>query len=239
MLFRSSDASTPLALTVTQWARNIGTLAKIKDGYSVNVSQVAANKAYALAQDSRVSQLSVKDTAAAISAQLDSLSQLGSRLTSIDQSDAGQSISVTGRQYAQQSSTLDKLGQNALLSVRKAMASQATALAADTRVKQIAIEDSSLNLGGSIDALQAAVHATIGSSKWSIKSTTDLNPIAISGSQYLLDTDALGVLRGRVKLAVSDLSAISNNLSQVTSDARVSSVSVKRSEEHTSELQSH
>ena len=220
-----SDGNTPLDLTASTWMRHIGTLSKIKNGYAVNVSQVSASKALALGSDARVSSLSVKDTAAAISSQLDALHQLGARLSSITQSDAG-AISITGRQYAQQSSTLSKLGADAQFNVRKALVNQATALSNDDQVKQVSIEDSSANLSNGIDDLQAAITANA-QRAWALRSSTEPVALQLTQTQYLQNTDALNAMGGKTKWIVNDLTATANNLSKVSADTRVQNVNVK------------
>jgi hypothetical protein len=220
-----SDGNTPLDLSASTWMRHIGTLSKIKNGYAVNVSQVSASKALALGSDSRVSSLSVKDTAAAISSQLDALHQLGSRLTTITQSDSG-AISVTGRQYAQQSSTLSKLGVDAQFIVTKALVSQASTLSSDSQVKQVTVEDSSANLSNGIDALQSAITANAQQS-WVLRSSTEPVALQLTQTQYLQNTDALNAISGKTKWTVNDLTATANNLAKVSADTRVQSVNIK------------
>ncbi|MEI7784758.1 MAG: hypothetical protein WCK08_10275 [Betaproteobacteria bacterium] len=218
-----SNASTPLELSVATWSRHMGTLAKITGGYAINLNGVSADKAQAFSTDARVSTLSVTDSAASISARLDVLHQLGSKLTAIVQSDAGTALSVTGLQYATQTTTLNKLGNDATLAVRKASAAQATALAADTKVKDVSIEDSSRNIAARITDLQGAVTASQ-SQTWAIKTLGDLSPMALTADQYSSSADALGAIKGSLRLSVSG--AKLDQINGIVSDARVTALGV-------------
>ena len=218
-----SNASTPLDLSVSTWTRHIGTLAKISGGYAVNLNGVSADKAQAFSADARVSTLSVTDNSASISARLDVLHQLGSKLTGIVQSDAATALGITGLQYATQTSTLNKLGTDYTLAVRKAGASQASALAADAKVKEVSIEDTARNIAGRISDLQAAVSASQ-SQTWSIKTLGDLSPLALTANQYSDSSAALGAIKGSFRMAISDTKI--DQIDAIAGDSRVASLSV-------------
>jgi hypothetical protein len=229
------DSSTPLTLSASRWSSHMGTLAKIQGGYGVALTNVSAAQARNLAADGRVHTLSVRDSAANISAQLDALHELGSSVTAIVQSDPGIALSITGMQYANQSSTLAKLGQEQLLAVRNASAAQATDLAADSKVRSVAISDTSRNIANALDSLQAAIDQDKTSEarrSWTIQQSGAPQVMSISASQRTSNVDALSAITGTVQLHVSGLraaDAISTASGSVSRDRRVAAFTVSDS----------
>ena len=218
-----SDASQPLNMSVVQWSSNIGMLSKISGGYSLALTGVSAAKAKSLAADSRVASVAVSDSAAAISAQLDSLHELGDQLTGITQTDVGRSVSVTATQWTVQSATLDKLGPGAALAVRNATAGQLETIAADTRVSAIGISDSSDNLAAQLDVIQDVIdaHADLAVSARLSGSATS---ISVTAAQYGRDADALAAIGGSYKLAVSNVAAA--DAQTIGQDGKVATMTV-------------
>jgi hypothetical protein len=102
-----SNPSTSLALSAEQWVGQASTLNKIVGGFSATLSGVSAAKAQTVAADSRVKSLQVKDNAANLSANIDSLQALGAPLSEIDQSDAA-ALNLTATQWGAVQGALGK-----------------------------------------------------------------------------------------------------------------------------------
>lgn len=217
-----SDSTTALSLSVSQWSSQMGTLSKISGGYSLQLSGVSAARAERLLDDSRVRSVSVSDSAAAISSELDKLHGLGSQLTGITQTDSG-NIAITATQWSTQASTLAKLGNNYTVAVRNAQASQLAALQADSKVKAIAITDSSANIARQLDALQDALVAN-GAPSITVRQAGTASPMAITAAQLTRNATALGVIGGNYSLAVSGVTAA--NASSVAANGKVASMTV-------------
>ncbi len=216
-----SDSNTALSLSVSQWSSNMGLLSKINGGYSVALSGVSAAKAQSMASDSRVASLTVSDSAAAISSQLDSLHGLGAQLTAITQTDADSALSVTANQWATQSATFAKLGDYAL-AVRNASAAQVTQIAADTHVGAVAVTDSAANIAAQLDNIQSAI--TTHSDLQISLSQVGTGTMGITASQLVSDADALAAMTNNYSLSVSGVAA--EDASDVAQNPKVFSMTV-------------
>lgn len=160
-----------LQLTASQWISNIGMLSKIVGGYGVILEGVSAAKALSIGSDAHVRSLSVSDTAAAISVNLDALQGLAGKLTSIIQTDyEDEAIRMTGKQYAAYSVPTSNPNSRTLLSklstgedkdikllVQKAGASQIDALSDNSYVKGIQVEDTVVNIAANLEYLKKAI----------------------------------------------------------------------------------
>ena len=215
-----TDAGTALALTATQWSTYSGLLGKVSGGVLANISDVKASGASALRADDRVASVSVSDSAAQISAHLDSLQGLGPLLTRIAQSDSDP-ISVSMAQLDSAASTLDKLGSDYTLAVRGASASDAQALLDDrySHVTSVAVSDTSANIARQLDALQD--NSKLGS----IAQTGAAAPLSISLAQLERNADALGKIQGSYSVAIQDATAA--DVGRLSANSRVSGMVVK------------
>ena len=221
-----SDPATPLGLTASRWAAQIGTLAKIQGGYGVALSGVSAQRAAALAEDPRVRSVAVTDTAAAVSAALDDLHDLGSTLTSVTISDPSTAVDLTGAQYATQATTLAKMGAGLTLKVRDAQASQAAALAQDAKVKQVTVLDTSANIASGLQSLQTAIAANADRT-WSLRQFGPPTLMNLTAAQYAATGQARSAIAGPYLLGVSGVAA--GDVAALAQDSRVVSIGVRDS----------
>jgi len=197
-----------LNLSATDWMLNIGSLSKIVGGYGVNLKDVGAAKALSLANDARVKSFEVLDSAAEISSNFDTLKTLGTKLTSIKQSDTGTAIEITGRQYSTQGNILSKLEGSYKLSVNNAQASQVTSFIQDkTHLSSVQVIDTVENITGNLDAIQeAAITVELGSSiKVSMSGTP--KPFTLSVSDLENYQDAFNVIQDNYKVNLKDVEA--------------------------------
>jgi len=219
------------ALTEERWRGMQPMLDKVTDGYFVTLSEVTAANALVLGNDVRVETLEVKDTAAALSEALNGLDSLGAKLTSIHQNDSSDSsVAVTGAQWINQSTTLDKFGNETTFAVRGANANLITSLAADTRVTSIEIADSSVNIADNLNEIQKAISdlaiaypARI--DPITIRQLGKTNPIQLTAQQLTDDVDAIASIEGAYSLNVMEV--LSNSAADVSSNPHVISLTVK------------
>jgi len=213
----SQSDTSPLSLSASDWVTHIGTLSKIKGGYSVAVSGVSAASAQKFASDNRVRSVAVADTGAAIAAKLDVLHGLGEQLTQITQSDTG-AVAVTAAQRTSYGQTLAKLGDAYTLAVRGAQASEAASLQGDDHVASIAVADTSANIAAQLDALKDNTKLS------SITQLGKAQPLALTMTQFTNDGAVLDKIQGNYSLALSAVSA-ADALTQAQ-NSKVSSLSV-------------
>lgn len=219
-----SDAGQSLQLTASNWTTHIGVLSKIVGGYGVDLTGVSATQALNLAPDLRVRTLNVSDSGAAISANLDALMGLGTKLAAISQSDTG-AIQVTGKQFdAYADSSLAKLGADYTLKVISAKASQIQVMAANTHVTDMKVADTVSNIGSNLSALQSAVVAVAAPN---IQVDMLGNPSSFILSKTQLDdyADALGKIHGNYTVKATDV--LLADAGGVAANAHVVSMDVK------------
>ena len=95
-----SGSRTSLGLTSAQMVQYADALAKISSDYRLTVSDVSIDKVAEMAANPKVVAIGIADSAANISAGLDDLQQLGSKLASIRQVGVPQNITITAEQAA-------------------------------------------------------------------------------------------------------------------------------------------
>ena len=208
-------------ISATQLNQMSSTLGKISGAYTLNVSAVLAGDAVKTATNTRVATMSVSDTAANLSGNLDALNGLGSKVTGLVQTDGLASLSVTAGQLTADSATLAKLGQVYNLAVSNVFAEDATRISQLGHVATLSVNDTSGNIAYNLDALQ--VLADTGKLT-SITSWGSAVPLAITADQLTNDATALSKMTGSYGLAVRGVTAA--NANNVAAAAHVSSVAV-------------
>ncbi len=219
-----TDAGQSLSLTAGNWTSHIGVLSKIVGGYGVDLTAVSATQAISMAPDLRVRSLTVSDSGAAISANLDALMGLGTKLTAINQSDST-SIQVTGRQFdAYAASALVKLGTDYKLSVSNAKANQIQTVAANTHVTDVQVADTVSNVGAQLSALQTTVTAT-SAPQIQVNLLGQPSSFTLTKTQLGDYADALGAINGNYTVKAIDVAL--SEISDVAANAHVVSMDVK------------
>jgi hypothetical protein len=129
-------------LTATQ-----GVLDKIKGhNYTLAVTGVATSAVGDLAGNKRVVSVVVSDSSDNIESALGALHQLGSRLSRIDQTDAGAALDLTQTQMDAQSTVLSKISGGYTANLTGVTAAKATADAQNAHVANIAVADTGRNI---------------------------------------------------------------------------------------------
>lgn len=197
-----SGATTPLGMTATQLAANTAVLGKVAGTYSLAVTEVAAGDAKALvAGNNKVATVAVKDAAAALASNLDDLAGLGTRLTTITQSDPGTSLTLTQARFEANGATLAKITGGYGVNITAAAAASAAGLAANVRVRSVSVADGAAQLGANFDTLKS-----LGSVLAAV-TQSDAGPVAVTAAQLGGADALLGKFTTAYTLAVSGAGA--------------------------------
>lgn len=219
-----TDAGQSLSLTASNWASHMGVLSKIVGGYGVDLTAVNASEALSLASDLRVRTLTISDSGASISANLDALMGLGAKLTAINQSDAT-AIQVSGKQFtAYSASALDKLGADYKLSVSNAKANQIQAMASNAHVTDFQVADTVSNVGAQLSTLQTVVTNTP-APQIQVDLLGQPSSFILTKSQLANYAGALGTIRGNYTVKATDVDLA--DVSSMASNSHVVSMDVK------------
>jgi hypothetical protein len=193
-----SIAGAPLTLTSAQWSTRTATLNKIEGGYTATVSGVAAAKANAVLADSHVVSLQVKDNFVNISNQLTALQALGRQVSEIEQTDVGR-LTVSANDWISNKTALDKVitsssiaatQANAEFNITQASVAWLSESGADSRVKTIAIKDSSANVSQECEYIKCISKIT------GIDLTTITNALNLSAELIGNSTSTLAKING-------------------------------------------
>ena len=174
----------------------------------------------------KASPISVRDTTANINKYLNNLVSLGSKITTIEDSSATDSVStalnITDAQFSTVQSTLAKITNLYQLSVAGIPVSRINTINSDSHVMQFTVADSSMNIANSFDLLNAKTKLT------SIVQTGVKAPLVVSQSQYAVATTTLAKITGGIyTLDLKDVTTAQMN--SVLSDRKVVSISIKDS----------
>ncbi|CAB4817546.1 unannotated protein [freshwater metagenome] len=196
-------ATEVLDITAAQLAADAAVIAKIQVGYSLAVSGVKAENANAVGTRTDVASVAVRDTAQNISRYVDQLEDPNSQVASVAVSDSGL-LSMTSAQY--DGGLVDKITPASVYTLSLTDMSVADALtvsaATDTHVVSIAIADSSDNVVGSLDDLQA-----MGGLLGAVHLTGTVSTMTVTADQLYGDAQTLAKIADPYALAVTDVLA--------------------------------
>ncbi len=214
-------------LTDTAWRTLQPTLNKVVGGYAVDLTQVKSSSAIALANDTRINSMSVKDIGSGLSAAMDGLNRLGAKLKAVEQTDLANSISMTATQWANQQSTIDKFT-SSTFAIRSANSNQITDLASDERVSSISISDTITNVALKLDDIQSAI-SDLGSQGRTVPIAIRLigapKTVQITAEQLAANSAALASISGAYSMSVSGVAA--DDASTTLANSHVASISIK------------
>lgn len=162
-------------LAVTQ-----AVLGRITTGaYRLAVTDVALQDLDDIAANSRVASMEVGGTGAEIASRLDSLFQLGRKVTKIQQSDSGTAIDVTQAAFETRSGVLGRIDGGYTLNVSGVSASKALATALNTHVATLSVADTGKSLAAHWGGLRSLGSTLAGVSK------TDAGSLSLTASAFL------------------------------------------------------
>ena len=198
-----SGSATALAITATQLASDTVALGKISNAYTLSVSNVFAEDAATVAGFDEVTALQVADTSANLAANLDALQGLG-KLTAIKVLGTPSPMSITFDQLNGDSGALGKITNSYSLAVRNVSAEDATTVAAQAHVAQVAVRDSSASIASYLSTLNA-----LGNELTSITQYGTISTLELTAAQLRANRPALGKIVNAYTLHVTDVTAAS------------------------------
>jgi hypothetical protein len=221
-----TDSGTPtLTITATQLASDATVLGLIAGAYDLGVTGVTAANAATVGAEANVTSVSISDTAANVSTNLDALQALANagELGSITLTDGGTpSLSITQAQLTSDAGALAAIGSSYHLSLSSVLAASAASVAAETNVTAVSVSDTDANVVSNLASLQTLAAAS------ELTSITLVDPgtpvLTITATQLSSDATAIGLIAGTFDLAVT--SVLAANSATVAGTSHVTSVAV-------------
>jgi hypothetical protein len=210
----------PLSVTYGQVTDAAAALSKIAGGYSLSVTGVAAEDATSLADNAKVSSMSVTGTNLTIASNLINLHGLGKKVANIQQSNAGVALALTADQWQNQAATLNKVVGGFNTVVSGVSAAKAQLVAADDRVNSISVKDTGVNIENYLDTLQ-----TLGSPLTQIEQTDNAS-LSLTANQWALNQGVLAKYKTGTSPTVVVNQLRAADAKSVSDDERVSLVKI-------------
>jgi hypothetical protein len=213
-----------LAVTAAQLSRDAGAIAAITSTFNINVTGVDAASAAAVAALPHVTSITISDSAANVSNNIDALQRLvaSGKISSISLSDAGvPQLGLTANQLKTDAAVFGTIVSSYALAVGGVTAGTAMSIANQPHVTSVAITDSAANVAANLDALQGLATAH----KLATISLTGmgLQTLSITAAQFAADAAALHAISTAYALnvtgvTVAGMSPILANASVAVSD---------------------
>jgi hypothetical protein len=200
-------------------------LGKVTNDYTINLTDATAAQALSLATDSKVVNVAVVDTAANISKNWRALSQLGTKLVSVDVSDDDNALNITESQIDVSGAVVLLMPDNTVF-VNNALSEHASAIAEKYPNARINVVDTALSIAQNFGTL-AELNANSGVEKLNSIRIGDGQTLALTAEQWSLGAKAVEKLAGSYSISVSDVAAA--DAQDVAAAAHVSSLTVKDS----------
>jgi len=157
-----------------------GVLDKIKrNAYHMAVTGAATADVADLTANHRIAAITVNDTSANIEAAMDDLNHLGSRLSSIVQTDSGTALNLTQTQFDSRATVLSKIAGGYAVNLTGVTAAKAVNDARNVHVTGLAVSDNGRNIAAHWSDLLA-----LGNSLDSV-SNSDNGAVTVSAQNYL------------------------------------------------------
>ncbi len=221
-----TETDSTLTVSYSDFLKYQSVLGMIKQPFALVVNNVAASGATELAQNIQFNtSMSVRDSAANISTNLNTLANLGSQLTGIQTTESRPVLGITASQYLTSVGTLSKINvNNNEANYQLALTAGDTNFArsllddsvASAHVQSLDITDSAENISNNFDLLQdgsvTAVHLT-----------SSPAVLVITGSQYAL-ADSLAKVKTPFSMSVKEADPVAASTLQV--DQRVNTFDV-------------
>jgi len=157
-----------------------GVLDKVKRGaYHLAVTGATTADVADLTANHRIASISINDTSDNIQASLDDLNHLGSRLSSIVQTDSGTALNLTQTQFDSRASVLSKIAGGYTVDLSGVTAAKAVTDARNVHVAGLAVSDNGRNIAAHWSDLLA-----LGNSLDSV-TNSDNGAVTVSATNYL------------------------------------------------------
>ena len=215
-----TDVATPLSITADQWAVNESVIGKINTpNLKLAVTDVGATYAEALANNSLVASISVKDSSTNIASKLVALNT-NSKLTSITQTGALQAMTLTEAQLATTDVARGKIVGDYSLNVTGVGVTSAKALAdSNSRILSMSLSGSAADVVSKLNDINA-----LGEKVGSITQSDSGTALALTSSQWMNLSKPLDKITGGYRATVSGVTAV--QAIEIATDGHISSVQV-------------
>lgn len=188
-----TGAATPIKITAAQFAADGDALAAIKNqAYTLAITAASVSDTLglgdtpALASNTHVKSIRVRDTTDAIEANLDALQRVGLKLKSLAQTDTGNPLTLTASQYTSDALVIGKILTPYQLDVIRASAAQAAKMAANQKVVTLAVVDTAANI-----SRRWALMNRLSDSLTAVEVSDADNAVALTADQLTLGSDVL------------------------------------------------
>ena len=200
-----TTSSSNLPLTFAQYTNDAGVLALIGNTYSLTLSAVPVASLSAVAQNSKVTSVSLSDTGANISTNLDNIASLASKVTALVQTDAPNLISLTAAQLKSDASALALISGTYALNVTAVAVSAVSSTLNQPLVSSVAVRDTDANFVANLPFLNANVN------KISAITLTDSSVLSITPAQQTADAVLLSKIVGGYTIAPTTVTLTSGS----------------------------
>ncbi len=203
---QQSDSGAAIDVAQATFESRASVLAKIDGGYTVNVTDVTANKVLADAANGHVAKISVTDSGNNLLSHWNALRSIGDTLNGVTKTDDGSlALSISQYQTGSNDQLLGKFDSALKFSVFGASVVQANAISADDAVDKIDITDDGSNITDSLGNLSDLV---TGGKLNSITLNSPTTAIALHASQLDSAQGVLDLVKGgHYTLAVDQVDA--------------------------------
>ena len=200
-----TSSSSDLSLTFAQYTNDAGVLALIGNTYSLTLSAVPVASLFAVAQSSKVTSVSLSDTGANISNNLDNIASLAGKITTLVQTDAPSLISLTAAQLKSDASALALISGTYALNVTAVAVSAVSSTLNQPLVSAVAVRDTDANFVANLSFLNANVN------KISTITLTDSSVLSITPAQQTADAVLLSKIVGGYTIATTTVNLTSGS----------------------------
>lgn len=186
-----TDPNGLITLTTEQILDNNATLNKISNAFQLAATGATMADLADLGNVAEVSKVSINDTADQVSSNFADVLALGGALDQIDLSD-GAALSLSETDWTAGAGALAKINGSYQVDLSEVVAGDVTALAANSNVETIQVDDAASNIAGNWDALVAAYDA--GAGKLTGIAISDQNALTLTDAQQTAGADMIAAL---------------------------------------------
>jgi hypothetical protein len=214
-----SGSSNNLVISYAQLSINAGTLGKITNNYTLTVNDVKVDDVMAVAQNTRVGTMNIKDTSQEIGEGIDKLDDLVSRIGKINGTDRGL-VSLTSAAYSVSGMVLGKIYTGYQIAIQSATLPETLAASKNARVQSVKVQDTGANFVANLASLNK-----VGSKITSIELSDSSNTVNLTYSQYTTYAKLINkITTPGVTFAVKGVSL--SNLSALQANSAVTSIGI-------------
>jgi hypothetical protein len=176
-----SDEGGTLSLSGAQILNGSSTLDSIANGFQIAATGVSMSDLASVSAVSQVTSISVSDTADNVSANFDDILALGGSLSNLHLTDSTPVLALTQQDWTSGSDALGKIDGSYQVDLSEVNAGDATTIASDSTVRNIAVADTSGDIANSWASLVALYNG--GSGKLNAVSLIDADPLTLTAQQ--------------------------------------------------------